>query len=676
MSIAFNTKLTASFVIICLSSILSMGFVANVLLNDDAHELGVHLAQNLVSSTIKALDSKIDAQNELVALGMRNLQTAYENGAEPGELVRAMLADHKLYTTVFKKTGDDYVRTATTIPTRDGSDPLGTKLARNSDAYRAVAAGNTWHGERVLLGNLSIVEYRPIDEETVLYVGLPIIDEAFATYLKGIRANGRGYMYLFFDDGTFAWHPEAGITGTSFASEPYAGTLLAQRNGLVDYEMDGTVKYAYVGTDESTGLHIGFGLTGNEIKFGLDKDITRSAIVGGGAALAISAIIAFLVLANIRKILKSVEGMAKGVAEGRYDDRVPYAPKDNIRSMLDALEAMAEQIKRQIDDVRAQSDEATKAKGDAESALERVQAAQKEIEAKNRTIQAAAREARMISENMSSTATELSAQVEQVSQGAEHQKLRVTEVATAIEEMAATVMEVAKNAGATSSQADGSKGMAQDGMDIMGQTINAIGGIKAIDEASDQAMADLADKADAVGGIISVIEDIADQTNLLALNAAIEAARAGDAGRGFAVVADEVRKLAEKTMTATKEVGDSIHEIQDAVGKNVGERDKAKAALDETVASAQQVNELLTQIVDSIVTSADMSNGIATATEQQSAATEQISASVEEVDRISGETTDAMRESSKAVHELAELAESLNVIIHSLDETPDAQPLH
>ena len=527
----------------------------------------------------------------------------------------------------------------------------------------------------MLLGNLSVVEYRPIDEETVLYVGLPIIDKAFASYLKGIQANGRGYMYLFTDKGTFAWHPDAKLTGASFASEPYAQELLAEHNGLVDYEINGTIKYAYVGTDESTGLRIGFGLTGDEIKFGLDKDIARSALMGGGAALVISAIIAFLVLVNIRKILKSVEGMAKGVAEGRYDDRVPYAPKDNIRSMLDALESMAEQIKQQIEDVRTQSEEATKAKGEAESALERVQAAQAQIEAKNRTIQAAAREARMVSENMSSTATELSAQVEQVSQGAEHQKSRVTEVATAIEEMAATVVEVARNAGATSSQAEDSKGMAQSGMEIMGQTIDAIGGIKQIDEASDRAMADLADKADAVGGIISVIEDIADQTNLLALNAAIEAARAGDAGRGFAVVADEVRKLAEKTMTATKEVGDSIHKIQSAVGQNVAEREKARAALDETVASAQQVNEILTRIVDSIVTSADMSNGIATATEEQSAATEQISASVEEVDRISGETTDAMRESSKAVHELAALAESLNVIIHSLDESPDTQTL-
>ncbi|WP_461211524.1 methyl-accepting chemotaxis protein [Desulfocurvus sp. DL9XJH121] len=664
----FNTKLVGSFTLILVVTVLSMGIVANILLNTSAHNLGTNLSSGLVGSTIRALDIKVKAQDELVRLGMLGLENEFAAGTAPEQIVKALLAEHKLYATVFEKRGEDFVRIATTIPTKGGGSAIGTKLDTNSDAYRAVASGGTWHGARVLMGFQSIVQYKAYGPDIVLYVGLPIIDDDFVTYLKNLNVNSLGYMYLFTGEGKFAWHPNNALSGKSFADASYASALLGANNELISYTFNDELKYAYVGIHEESGLRVGFGLTGNEIKFGLDKDILTSGLIGSAAALIVSSIVVFLVVANIRKVLKGVEVMARNVADGNYDERVDYEVQDNIRAMLDALEAMAAQIKQQIEDVRARSEEAMKAKAEAEAALESVREAQAEIEAKNEKIQSAAREARSVAETMSSTATELSAQVEQVSQGAENQKNRVSEVATAIEEMSATVIEVARNAGDTSSQAEDSKSMATNGMEIMGQTIEAIGNIREIDEVSNIAMQDLSDKADAVGGIIGVIQDIADQTNLLALNAAIEAARAGDAGRGFAVVADEVRKLAEKTMQATQEVGDSISKIQSAVGKNVKERARAQEALELTVNSAQQVNGILDQIVESITRSADMANGIATATEEQSAATEEITASVEEVDRISGETTDAMRESSKAVHDLAQLAEDLTVIIQSLTE--------
>ena len=167
---------------------------------------------------------------------------------------------------------------------------------------------------------------------------------------------------------------------------------------------------------------------------------------------------------------------------------------------------------------------------------------------------------------------------------------------------------------------------------------------------------------------MNVINDIADQTNLLALNAAIEAARAGEAGRGFAVVADEVRKLAEKTMTATKEVGDAIRGIQLGTKKNSENVERSGRTIEEATALANESGDALKEIVSLVESTSDQVRSIATASEQQSSASEEINHSIEDVSRISSETSDAMRQSAQAVGELANQAQVLKNLIDQMKE--------
>jgi methyl-accepting chemotaxis protein len=237
-----------------------------------------------------------------------------------------------------------------------------------------------------------------------------------------------------------------------------------------------------------------------------------------------------------------------------------------------------------------------------------------------------------------------------------------------MEEMNATVLEVARNSGEAASVGNEAKDRAVSGRAVVASSIEAMETTRKQAEELRLNMNVLGEKAEAIGAIMTVIEDIADQTNLLALNAAIEAARAGEAGRGFAVVADEVRKLAEKTMGATKEVGDSIRAIQSAAAENIDSMGKAVADLAQAVELSNQSGVVLDEIVQRVERSAEQIQSIATAAEEQSATSEEINRAIDEINRITGDTARGVSESAAALSELAGQMSELAALIQELKQ--------
>ncbi|MFP5239553.1 MAG: methyl-accepting chemotaxis protein, partial [Acidobacteriota bacterium] len=179
--------------------------------------------------------------------------------------------------------------------------------------------------------------------------------------------------------------------------------------------------------------------------------------------------------------------------------------------------------------------------------------------------------------------------------------------------------------------------------------------------------AKLGEQATAIGQVMTVISDIADQTNLLALNAAIEAARAGDAGRGFAVVADEVRKLAEKTMNATKEVGQAIANIQANTAGNVQLVKRAAEAVAVAAGLADQSGEALALIVGLVDQSSGQVRGIAQAAGQQSSVSEEIARAVSDISSFSQTLAQGVGEFARAVQGLSGHAHELRSVIADLE---------
>jgi methyl-accepting chemotaxis protein len=290
------------------------------------------------------------------------------------------------------------------------------------------------------------------------------------------------------------------------------------------------------------------------------------------------------------------------------------------------------------------------------------------IKQSQRTMQGVAERAEQLAEHLASSSQELAAQVEQIARGSETQRSRMEETATAMEQMNTSVREVADNAGSASAGASETMQQAVEGADAVRRVVSGIDEVREMTQKLKADIEGLGAQADNIGNVITVIEDIADQTNLLALNAAIEAARAGDAGRGFAVVADEVRKLAEKTMEATKQVAHNISAIQTAVRESQDKMASAATTVDSVTDVAGESGRSLEEIVRLMETNAGQVEGIATASEEQSASSEEINRAVEDVRRIVEETSEGMRQSSRAVEELAQMSGELNTLIEDLQK--------
>ena len=382
--------------------------------------------------------------------------------------------------------------------------------------------------------------------------------------------------------------------------------------------------------------------------------------------LAFIAAISLAIAMGIIKPLRECIGFAKNISNGSLDAEMTLQRTDDFGTLATSLNTMLTELKRKISFAEEKSQlaehEVAKATRAAQEAHE---ARQKVEENRNRLIETVHR-LENVAGVVASATEQLSTRVDQASHGADEQSGRVRETATAMEQMNATVLEVAKNSQQAASASSHTRGQAQEGASIVNNAVKGIEGVRAQSLAIREDMAVLGKQADGIGQVMGIIADIADQTNLLALNAAIEAARAGDAGRGFAVVADEVRKLAEKTMTATQDVGRAVCEIQDGTRKNISSVETVVAAIESAASLSINSGESLKRILEFVDQVNDQVQSIATASEEQSATSEEINRSVEQIATISAETAQAMEHAAKALTDLMQQTTELHGLIQDM----------
>lgn len=376
------------------------------------------------------------------------------------------------------------------------------------------------------------------------------------------------------------------------------------------------------------------------------------ACVGAILVACISIILGWRICITIGRPVRRTLSYAQSITQGDFDAVLAVDQKDELGSLAGELRIMVGRLKEHIHTAQKQHAIAEERGQVAEQCRITAEIAEKDARSRADTLSLAVKKIHGVVENANTALKNLSEQVRISAEGAQTQASRLEDTTAAMQEMSITVVEVAKNAADAAQTAETSHGQATEGSSVVDNVVSAIMQVQTQSNEMKIDMGLLGQQAEGIGQILNVISDIADQTNLLALNAAIEAARAGDAGRGFAVVADEVRKLAEKTMSATKEVGEAIQGIQSGTRKHIAHVEQTAGTIERVTVLARQSGESLQELVNLSSDTTSQVQSIATASEEQSVASETIQERLEDINQISIATANAMEMAVVALKEL------------------------
>ncbi len=242
----------------------------------------------------------------------------------------------------------------------------------------------------------------------------------------------------------------------------------------------------------------------------------------------------------------------------------------------------------------------------------------------------------------------------------QHQSAEAEQVAAAINEMAATVGEVANFAARAATAAKSAEEQVETGNRVVGATAVSIRNLAEVLEQATETVSRVSEESGNIERILQVITAIAQQTNLLALNAAIEAARAGEQGRGFAVVADEVRSLANRTQQSSSEISEMIASLQAGAGEAVEVMQASKRMAQTTVEQTLEAENALAKIRREVSSINEMNAQIATASEEQSAVAEEVNQSVTRIHDSAVTSSAAANQVASSSRDLTALAAELN----------------
>ncbi|MED1002726.1 MULTISPECIES: methyl-accepting chemotaxis protein [Bacillus cereus group] len=642
-----KTKLSMAFISILIIPSLIVGVSSYDKAKTDLNETILQAAKDNVSILNKIVDdelenkhvdvthfAKILTQGDYNADQLQNVQSKFDQ----------YIQLHPEIETIYTTSSNNQFIHAPVGKIPDGFNPLESSWYKDavkangeiivSSPYKSKATGNM----------VIAIAKQNADKSGVIGMDLNIDDIVKTS--KMIKIGKQGFVSIVSQDKTIVVHPT--LKPGEKLEKSLADELYKKEDGVITYSLNGEDRNISFKTNKKTGWKIAGVMPIKEIEEAANPIFYKTLTIIG-ASLLLGGIVIFFILKSIINPLRQLVISAQRISQGDLTEKIDIRSKDELGQLGGSFNTMAESLCNIISQINTSAGH--------------VAASSEELTA---------------SVEQASVATEqITKEMEEISNSAEVQNNEVASGATLIGEVTRNIQCVADNASEVSASSLYTKQKANEGEQLVEQTVTQMQSIHHSVSQSDNVIKLLDKKSQQIGSILEVIQNIAAQTNLLALNAAIEAARAGEQGRGFAIVADEVRKLAEQSSESSMEIGSLINEIQADVYETVKAMNEVGVEVqsgiqvaNDTKQSFYEISKSANDIVSKVHGMVELSNKMTsdvmevdTSINQISMAVKENSSSMQTIAGSSEEQHASMEEINSSAIQLAQMAEELQELI-------------
>ncbi|HEU4964203.1 MAG TPA: methyl-accepting chemotaxis protein [Bacilli bacterium] len=647
MRSSVRTKLFLTFAIILILPSLLIGAISYQSAKSDLEILLLQSARDNVALLNQAITRFIEPEKKDVEyLAHINTQSKWQDEA-------TFLQDIERYRSLHPEVINAYVGTGTgkmlLMPKQDlpaDYDPRNRPWYEDAMSQKGKVIITAPYLDAVS-GNMDITIAKALDDNS----GVVAIDLNLATVndiVLKTKIGQEGYSFILDAAQTFIAHPKI-KPGESATSYPFAKQMTDKDFDEFEYTSSGDDYYLAYATNSATGWKVAGTLSKDEVVTLAQPIFTKTLLVIAGAVLLCWVLVSIMVR-RLTNPLKALNHASEKIAAGDLTEQVKVTSRDELGQLSAGFNRMVESLR---------------------SVVERVADTSSHLAASSSQLSASADQSRQASEHTAIVMQELALGTDKQVQSIEATVQHVTEMSAGIEEISATAQDVTQTATQAAQIAEGGslsiqKAVAQ--MEAISATVNH----------SAATIKDLGEHAQHIGKIVETITGISEQTNLLAINAAIEAARAGEHGKGFAVVADEVRKLAEQSSNSANQITDYIATIQAGISGAVSSMQTGTQEVSVGLDVVNEAGNSFASIRSAVEEVATRIEEVSLAVQEMTVGSEQVAATMETISEVATSTAEGTQNVSAATQQqlasieeitnsstaLSELAEELERILH------------